>query len=78
MDIIRQCLAYYKAEITMTRDPNKTSYTIDYMELLSKYYTSDGKKKKVFSNRQAIKMAETYYDKFDKDEEEVQKVIVYK
>ncbi len=67
-----------KAEITMTRDPNKTSYTIDYMEPLSKYYTSDGKRKKFFSNRQAITMAETYYDEFDKDEEEAQKVRVYK
>lgn len=63
-----------KKEITTTRDPNKTSYTIDYMEPLSKYYTSDGKKKNGFSNRQAIKMAETYYDKFDKDEKEAQKV----
>ena len=62
----------------MTRDPNKTSYTIDYMEPLSKYYTSDGKRKKFFSNRQAITMAETYYDEFDKDEEEAQKVRVYK
>ncbi|HIT37893.1 MAG TPA: hypothetical protein IAB59_05410 [Candidatus Onthousia faecipullorum] len=67
-----------KKEITTTRNPNKTSYIIDYMEPLSKYYTSDGKKKKVFSNRQAIKMAETYYDEFDKDEKEAQKVKVYK
>ena len=62
-----------KVEITTTRNPNETSYTIDYMEPLSKYYTSDGKRKKLFSNRQAIKMAETYYDEFDKDEEESQK-----
>ena len=48
------------------------------MEPLSKYYTSDGKRKNVFSNRQAIKIAETYYDEFDKDEEESQKVRVYK
>lgn len=67
-----------KVEITTTRNPNETSYTIDYMEPLSKYYTSDGKRKKLFSNRQAIKMAETYYDEFDKDEEESQKVRVYK
>ena len=67
-----------KAKITMTKDPNKTSYIIDYMEPLSKYYTSDGRRKKVFSNRQAIKIAETYYDEFHKDEEEAQKVRVYK
>ena len=59
-----------KKEITTTRNPNKTSYTIDYMEPLSKYYDGDGKRKQIFSNRQAIKMAETYYDEFDKDEKE--------
>ena len=67
-----------KKEITTTRNPNKTSYTIDYMEPLNRYYTSDGKRKKFFSNRQAIKIAETYYDEFDKDEKEAQKVRVYK
>lgn len=67
-----------KVEITTTRNPNETSYTIDYMEPLSRYYTGDGKRKKFFSNRQAIKIAETYYDEFHKDEEEAQKVKVYK
>ena len=67
-----------KREITTTRDPLKTSYTIDYMEPLSKYYGGDGKGKQIFSNRQAIKIAETYYDEFDKDEKEAQKVRVYK
>ena len=67
-----------KVEITTTRNPNETNYTIDYMEPLSRYYTGDGKRKKFFSNRQAIKIAETYYDEFDKDEEEAQKVRVYK
>ena len=67
-----------KREITTTRDPLKTSYTIDYMEPLSKYYDGDGKRKQFFSNRQAIKIAETYYDEFDKDEKEAQKVRVYK
>ena len=67
-----------KREITTTRDPLKTSYTIDYMEPLSKYYDGDGKRKQIFSNRQAIKIAETYYDEFDKDEKEAQKVRVYK
>ena len=67
-----------KREITTTRDPLKTSYTIDYMEPLSKYYDGDGKRKQIFSNRQAIKIAETYYDEFDKDEKEEQKVRVYK
>ena len=67
-----------KKEITTTRNPNETSYTIDYMEPLSKYYTSDGKRKMVFSNRQAIKMAKTYYNDFHKDEEEAQKVRIYK
>ena len=67
-----------KVEITTTRNPNETNYTIDYMEPLSRYYTSDGKRKKFFSNRQAIKIAETYYDEFHKDEEEAQKVKVYK
>ena len=67
-----------KAEITMTKDPNKTSYIIDYMEPLSKYYTSDGKRKKVFSNRQAIIMSKTCYDEFFKDKENAQKAKVYK
>ena len=67
-----------KVEITTTRNPNETNYTIDYMEPLSRYYTGDGKRKKFFSNRQAIKIAETYYDEFHKDEEEAQKVKVYK
>ena len=67
-----------KVEITTTRNPNETNYTIDYMEPLSRYYTGDGKRKKFFSNRQAIKIAETYYDEFDKDEKETQKVRVYK
>ncbi len=67
-----------KREITTTRDPLKTSYTIDYMEPLSKYYDGDGKRKQIFSNRQAIKIAETYYDEFDKDEKEAQKVRIYK
>ena len=67
-----------KREITTTRDPLKTSYTIDYMEPLSKYYDGDEKRKQIFSNRQAIKIAETYYDEFDKDEKEAQKVRVYK
>ena len=48
------------------------------MEPLSRYYTGDGKRKKFFSNRQAIKIAEAYYDEFHKDEEEAQKVKVYK
>lgn len=48
------------------------------MEPLSKYYDGDGKRKQIFSNRQAIKIAETYYDEFDKDEKETQKVRVYK
>ena len=67
-----------KVEITTTRNPNETNYTIDYMEPLSRYYTGDGKRKKFFSNRQAIKIAETYYNEFHKDEEEAQKVKVYK
>lgn len=67
-----------KVEITTTRNPNETNYTIDYMEPLSRYYTGDGKRKKFFSNRQAIKIAEAYYDEFHKDEEEAQKVKVYK
>ena len=67
-----------KVEITTTRNPNETNYTIDYMEPLSRYYTGDGKRKKFFSNRQARKIAETYYDEFDKDEKETQKVRVYK
>lgn len=68
-----------KVEITTTRDPFKTSYTIDYMEPLSKYYNEDGKRKQIFSNRQARKMAETYYDEFNKNiDKEAQKVKVYK
>ena len=67
-----------KVEITTTRNPNETSYTIDYMEPLGKYYTSDGRRKKVFSNRQAIIMAKTCYDEFFKDKENAQKAKVYK
>lgn len=67
-----------KVEITTTRDPFKTSYTIDYMEPLSKYYNEDGKRNQTFSNRKARKIAETYYNEFYKDEKEAQKVKVYK
>lgn len=49
-------------KITTTRDPMKTSYIINYIEPLSKYYTQDGKKKEVFSKRQALKEAKKYYN----------------
>ena len=49
-------------EITTTRDPNKTSYIIEYMEPLSKYYTQEGKKKEIFSKRKALLEAQKYYN----------------
>ena len=49
-------------KITTTIDPTITSYTVDYMEPLSKYYTQDGKKKEIFSKRQAIKTGRQYYN----------------
>lgn len=49
-------------KITTSRDPRTTSYTIDYIEPLSKYYTQDGKKKETFSRRKAILEAKKYYN----------------
>lgn len=51
-------------KISTTRDPEITSYVIDYIEPLSKYYTQDGKKKEIFSKRQALTELERYYDAF--------------
>ncbi len=45
--------------ITDIRNPRDISYTIEYMEPLSNYYTQDGKK---LSRRKAIKLASQYYD----------------
>ena len=67
-----------KVEITTTRNPNETNYTIDYMEPLSRYYTGDGKKKDTLSKKEAIGLSLEYYNEFHKDEEEAQKVKVYK
>ena len=67
-----------KVEITTTRNPNETNYTIDYMEPLSKYYNKDGKKKDTLSKKEAIGLLLEYYNEFHKDEEEAQKVKVYK
>lgn len=49
-------------KITTTRDPKTTSYTIDYMEPFSKYYTQEGKKKETFSRRTALVYAKKYYN----------------
>ena len=71
---------YLQSGSTMmdTRDPNKLSHTIDYMEPLSKYYNKDGKKKDTISKKEAIGLSLEYYNEFHKDEEEAQKVKVYK
>lgn len=49
-------------KISTTRDSRTTSYTIDYIEPLSKYYTQEGKKKDTFSKRKAIMEAKKYYN----------------
>lgn len=49
-------------KITTTRDPRKISYTIDYIQPLSKYYTQDGKKKETLSRRKTLIEAKKYYD----------------
>lgn len=47
--------------------PISISYTIAYMEPLSKYYTQDGKKKDTFGRRSAINIGRKYYSNFNKD-----------
>jgi len=54
-------------KITTTRDPRTTSYTIDYIEPLSKYYTQEGKKKETFSRRKAIIEAAKYYNEIHQE-----------
>ena len=61
-----------------TRNPNKLSHTIDYMEPLSKYYTQDGTKKITLSNKEAIELSLEYFEEFDKNEKEAGKAKVYK
>ncbi len=48
-------------KITTTRDPRTTSYTIDYIEPLSKYCTQEGKKQETFSRSTALIEAKKYY-----------------
>lgn len=55
-------LQHMSRRITDTRDPNTVSYTINYMQPLSKYYTQEGKKKDTFSRRKAIREAEKHYN----------------
>lgn len=52
--------------IGTVRNPHTTSYTIDYVEPLSDYYTQDGKKKDIFSRRQAVREAKNHYDAIHK------------
>ncbi len=48
-------------KITTARDPKTVSHTIDYIVPLSKYYTQEGKKKKIFSRKEALVEAQKYY-----------------
>lgn len=47
--------------ITTVKDPTTTSYTIDYIEPLSKYYNPDGERKTFFSKQEALKEADKHY-----------------
>lgn len=49
-------------KIDTTRNPKVTSYVIEYMEPLSKYYTQKGKKKNTLSKRKALKKGKQYYE----------------
>lgn len=49
-------------EFSVTRDPKKTSYIINYTEPLSKYYKQNGGKKENISKREAIKEASKHYN----------------
>lgn len=60
-------LQHKKAKISNIICPVSISYTISYMEPLSKYYTQDGKKKDTFGRRNAINMGRKYYSKFSND-----------
>ncbi len=58
-------------QISAVRDSRITSYTIGYMEPLGNYYEQDGKKREVFSRRQAIKEARNHYNDIHKKEFEL-------
>lgn len=58
--------------ITARRDPMVTSYIIDYIEPLSKYYTPTGKTRTVFSKRQALKEAEKHYNRVHQEHSAVE------
>ena len=51
-----------KRKITNTKVLGETSYTISYIEPLSRYYTQDGTKKAIFNRRKAIKIAKEHYN----------------
>ena len=48
--------------ITTVRDSATTSYTIDYIEPLSKYYNPDEARKTFFSKQEALKEADKHYN----------------
>lgn len=52
-------------KITNDRDPKTTSYIIDYMEPLNKYYNQNGNKK--YSKNKCIHIAERYYNEMHKN-----------
>lgn len=46
------------------RDLTETSYIIEYIEPLNKYYTQDGKNKEKLGKRKSLKLAKNYYEEY--------------
>jgi len=57
-------LQHKKEKISNIICPVSISYTIAYMEPLSKYYAQDDNKKDTFGRRNAINIGRKYYSKF--------------
>lgn len=50
------------------RKSTETSYIIEYIEPLNKYYTQEGKKK--IGKRKSLKLAKNYYEEYHKNQME--------
>ena len=55
-------LRHMPRKVTTTRNPENTSYVIEYIEPLSKFYTQKGQKKQAFSKKKALLEAKKHYN----------------
>ena len=56
-----------KRQLVTERNLDETSYIIEYIEPLSKYYDQNGKKKEYITKKQSINLISKNYNKFKKD-----------